>query len=73
MPLTNGVDEPIDPAAIERLAVTFDDVRRALRLDGLAIEEFEEFGPVQHFRNNFLAAWKQVREAIAEQRAVAVH
>jgi transaldolase len=71
-PLTLGIDEPIDQDAIRRLEASFDDVRRAFMLDGLVTEEFEEFGPVQHFRGNFLAGWLKVREAIAEHRALPV-
>jgi transaldolase len=68
-----GIDDPIDPATISRLEETFDDVRVALRVDGLPVEAFEQFGPVQHFRNNFLAGWRQVRRAIAEEQARAPH
>jgi hypothetical protein len=64
-----GIDEAIDPAVEARLAATFDDVRIALSLDGLALGGFEDFGPVQYFRNNFLAGWQQVLEAIAEERS----
>lgn len=69
-PLTRGIDEPIDPTTMARLETLFDDVRRAFRLDGLEVEEFEDFGPVQHFRGNFLASWMQVREAIAGHRSL---
>ena len=68
-PFAPGLDQPLDPAALERLAVTFDDFRRAMELDGVTLDEFEGFGPVQHFRNNFLAGWTRVREAIAAERA----
>ena len=40
-----------------------------MRLDGLTLEEFEAFGPVQHFRNAFIAGWTKVHEAIAAERA----
>jgi transaldolase len=71
-PFAAGIAEPIDPAAIERLTASFDDVRRALLLDGLTVEEFEDFGPVQHFRNVFIAGWRQVVEAIIAERAALV-
>ncbi len=72
VPFALGIDEPIDPAAIARLSETFDDVRRAFELDGLRLEEFEEFGPVQHFRDNFIAGWHGVLEAIAREREALV-
>jgi len=68
--LRPGIDADLDPDALTRLASTFADVRRALTIDGLTLDEFEEFGPVQHFRNNFAAGWQQVRQAIAGERAV---
>lgn len=67
-----GIDEPIDPSALARLEERFDDVRRAFSLDGLTTEEFEEFGPVQHFRNNFIAGWQAVQAAVAQERAAVV-
>ncbi|MEX1297010.1 MAG: transaldolase family protein [Candidatus Limnocylindrales bacterium] len=58
------VDEPV-PADIEaRLRATFDDFRRALELDGLEEAAFEEFGPVQHFRDAFITGWRAVRDAV---------
>lgn len=68
-PFAAGIDEPIDQAALARLDETFDDVRKAMRLDGLVVEDFEAFGPVQHFRNNFIAGWNRVHEAIAAEHA----
>jgi transaldolase len=71
-PFASGIDEPIDEAVIRRLSDTFDDVRRALSLDGLELEEFEDFGPVRHFRNNFIAGWHQVLEAVRREREALV-
>jgi transaldolase len=68
-PFNAGIDEPIDQAALARLDGTFEDFHRAMRLDGLALEAFEEFGPLQHFRNNFIAGWTRVHDAIAAEQA----
>jgi hypothetical protein len=35
----------------------------------LTLDEFEAFGPVQHFRDAFVAGWRKVAEAIREERA----
>lgn len=67
---SRGFDEPIDHDVIPRLASAFDDVRRAFRLGGLDLDEFEAFGPVRHFRSKFLDGWNQVRGAIADQRSL---
>lgn len=53
------------PAEIVReLSATFEDFRRALDVDALDLDEFEGFGPVQHFRDAFIAGWTAVRDAI---------
>lgn len=67
-PFALGIDEPIDDAVIRHLSDTFDDVRRALAPDGLELEEFEEFGPVRHFRDEFIAGWHRVVDAVRRAR-----
>jgi hypothetical protein len=62
------VEDPVDPA-IERILVeSFPEMRQALAPDGLAVEAFEDFGPVQYFRDRFIAGWDAVRAAISEAR-----
>jgi transaldolase len=64
------VDEP-SPAEIEaRLRQTFDDFRRALDVDALELDAFEDFGPVQHFRDNFIEGWTAVRDAVTARASV---
>ena len=63
-----GYERSIDPAVLDRLG-GFEDFRRAMAVDGLTVSEFAEFGPVQHFRNNFIAGWKQLEATISEERA----
>ena len=67
-PMTRRYDEPIDAAVLERLTAVFPDVARALAPDGLAVDEFEAFGPVQHFRDSFLSGWHAVRDAFVALR-----
>jgi transaldolase len=68
-PFAPALDDPVGGGVIERLQAIFPDVPQAFALDGLTVEEFEDFGPVQHFRNNFIAGWNTIRAAIAEERA----
>jgi transaldolase len=64
------VDDPAPARIAEELALSFGDFDRAISPDGLRVEEFESFGPVQHFRDAFIAGWNAVREAVdAEQAA----
>jgi transaldolase len=62
------VDDPPPADILEQLMSTFEDVRRALDVDGLDVEAFEGFGPVQHFRDAFIAGWTAVRDEIEVQR-----
>jgi transaldolase len=56
--------EPSSATAIERLRACLPDFRRAYDEDGLAIEEFEAYGPVRHFLSMFIAGWDAVREQL---------
>lgn len=58
----------IDGAVIHRLMTQFDDVRRAFDIEALDTGEFEEFGPVQYFRSNFIANWDVVVAAVSAER-----
>ena len=60
--------DPIDPAIVATLEAAFSDVRTALRPDGLTLDKFEAFGPVQFFRDNFISGWRQVRDAVTSSR-----
>lgn len=71
-PVSVSVEEPVDPAVVARLEETFPDVRRALDPNGLSLDEYEDFGPVQHFRDNFIAGWDAVRRMIGDARTEAV-
>jgi transaldolase len=68
-PAVATIEERIDPAVEARLTDAFPEMRQALDPAGLTLEEFEGFGPVQHFRDNFIAGWLAVREMISAERA----
>lgn len=71
-PVDVTIDDPVDPDVERTLLDAFPDVRQALDPDGLTLEEFEGFGPVQHFRDNFIAGWDGVLGMIRESRAEGV-
>jgi transaldolase len=70
-PRRETIDDPPPADIAETLAATFDDFRRALDIDALELEEFEGFGPVQHFRDAFIAGWTAVRDEVEAGRALA--
>jgi transaldolase len=67
-PVERTIDRPLDPDVERRLLAAFPDVARAWTLGHLSIDEYEGFGPVQHFRDNFLAGRRSVLDLVAERR-----
>ena len=61
-----------DPSAeaIAELREKFPDFRKAYDEDGLTVEEFADFGPVQFFRNAFLNGWYLLLAEVAARRNV---
>ncbi|MBA2634966.1 MAG: hypothetical protein H0U86_18535 [Chloroflexi bacterium] len=66
------IREAPDPEVAELLSRSFEDVRRALDPEALPEDEFANFGPVQHFRDAFLAGWNGVLSLIADARVEAI-
>ncbi len=69
LPARVSVDDPVDPGLIDTLTTAFPEMRQALELEGLVVEDFEAFGPVLHFRDAFIDGWNGVRGMIADVRA----
>jgi len=67
-PVERTIDQPLDPEIERALLAAFPDVARAWNLGQLSIDEYEAFGPVQHFRDNFLAGRKAVLDLVADRR-----
>lgn len=67
-PIERTIDAHLDPDVERTLLETFPDVWKAWELGRLAPREFEDFGPVQHFRDNFLAGWRGVLAMVATRR-----
>jgi transaldolase len=66
--LERTIEQAPDAGVVEHLLRTFPDFWSGWELGRLAPEEFEEFGPVLHFRDSFLAGWSAVRAEIKAQR-----
>ncbi len=50
------IDEPVPPKMVEELSRKFADFRRAYSEEGLAIAEFDSFGPTRRTLRQFIAA-----------------
>jgi len=57
---------------VSALRETSDDFCKAFDVNALELREFEAFGPVQHFRSNFLAGWHSLLAAVRAERAALV-
>jgi transaldolase len=67
-PIVSRMDADPEPSVIEELCAKFPDFRRAYLDDGLSVEEFAEYGPVQLFRNAFLKGWYLLLAEVASRR-----
>lgn len=66
--ITRNIDIEPHQSVIDELTVKFPDFSRAYNENGLQIKEFSKFGPVQLFRNAFLAGWYDLLMHIAKYK-----
>jgi len=69
-PVVYRLFNPVPQKVIDELREKLPDFRRGYLDDGLEVEEFEGFGPVQLFRSSFIKSWKYVLEIIKDRRAM---
>ena len=69
-PVVYRLFNPVPDKVIDELMEKLPDFKRGYLEDGLSIEEFEEFGPVQLFKSAFTKSWAMVLDIIKEQRQV---
>lgn len=69
-PIAARMDVAPAQAAIDELCDKLVDFRRAYDEDGLTVDEFADYGPVQFFRNAFLKGWYLLLAEIAARRNV---
>jgi transaldolase len=64
--LFNPVPDQVIAELLEKLPV----FRAAYMEGGLSVEEYDDFGPVSHFRNSFIKSWQRVLDLTHQRRAV---
>lgn len=67
-PVVQRLFNPVPYKVIDELMEKLPDFKRGYLEDGLSIDEFEDFGPVQLFKSAFTNSWGQVLNIIKEQR-----
>ncbi|MHC1781774.1 MAG: transaldolase family protein [Anaerolineaceae bacterium] len=61
-PVVYRLFNPVPQKVIDELTEKLPDFKRGYLEDGLSLDEFEGFGPVQLFRSSFTKSWKRVLE-----------
>jgi len=68
-PVMYRVFNPVPDKVIDELREKLPDFDKGYREDGLSVEEFEDFGPVQLFKSAFTKSWTRVLGIIQDRRA----
>lgn len=68
-PVVYRLFNPVPQKVIDELIEKLPDFKRGYLEDGLDVEEFEEFGPVQLFRSIFIKSWTKVEDLVRERQA----
>lgn len=69
-PVVSRIDVETPKEIIAELSEKIPDFRRAYYEDALQTAEFEDFAPLQRFRNSFLKGWQHLLDEIAARRAL---
>ncbi|MBZ5516965.1 MAG: hypothetical protein LAN62_19365 [Acidobacteriia bacterium] len=67
-PVVSRMDAHIPQAVLEELCEKLPDFRKAYLEDGMSIEDFKDFGPLQYFRGMFVKGWDTLLHTIKERR-----
>lgn len=62
------IDQEVPQSVIEELRAKFSDFMRVYDDDGMMVQEYADFGPIQLFRNAFLMGWYQLLAEIAQRK-----
>ena len=69
-PVAYRMFNPAPQKVIDELLEKVPVFKEAYLEDGLTLEEFEDFGPVVHFRNMFIDGWKYLVDTVNERKEV---
>jgi transaldolase len=57
-PVVSRLFNPVQPQVLETLLEKLPQFKQAYMENGLSVDEFEEYGPVEYFRQMFVSAWE---------------
>jgi transaldolase len=67
-PVVQRFFQPTPDSVIDELIEKIEDYRRGYFVNNISPDEYEDFGPVVHFRNIFEEAWKNMLKYIRDRR-----
>ena len=67
-PVVSRFFNPVPELFVDKLLEKVSEFRRAYNINGLSLEEYEEYGPVEYFRHMFINAWENSIEVIKVTR-----
>jgi transaldolase len=67
-PVVSRFFNPVPEMVLDELMEKLPDFKRGYLSNGLTVEEYEEFGPVELFRSSFVNAWQSVLDMMKERR-----
>lgn len=68
-PVVSRLFNPVQDHVLDELLAKVPAFKQAYMEDGLKVDEYEEYGPVEYFRHMFIDAWKNTLTLIKERRA----
>jgi len=68
-PVVSRFFNPVQELIIDQLLETVPEFARAYRNNGLSVQDFEHYGPVEYFRHMFIQAWESAIESIKQARS----
>ena len=66
-PAVSRIFNPVQPHVLDQL-LRIPSFAKAFMEKGLAVDEYDEYGPVVYFRDMFVSAWKNVLETVTRRR-----
>lgn len=70
LPVESKIDFDTPSEVIAELSAKFPDFKKAYEEDGLNVNSFAQYGPVQLFRNSFLNGWFTLLAAICKRKTL---
>ena len=61
---------PVPVEVLDELMEKLPDFKRGYEDNGIHVDEYDDFGPVELFRSSFVKSWQRVLDTIKERRAV---